>query len=243
MKKIYFFTFILLANFSLGQEKAYRFLYDFHQDTKLDKAENPNISSDDYVVIVAELNKSYEVEVMANTSFSFVKLVEKINNEQNKSFIKIEPEPKWLLNDFVSDASFKYSDFGTTYFKDSIQTLSVLPTRNSKKVLGLDAKEFIAEDASFNYRFWLVKYKNLTVSPLNFQFKDYILVEAEVVNKKPRDSKTSSERKVTYLLKNMDEQSSFDFNTLIPKKVMTKLELDNMLKKANDHLNNEVDKD
>ena len=243
MKKIITFLFLALSIIAFSQEKTYRFLYDFHQETILDKAENPNMPSEDYNIIVAELNKSYEVEVTVNSSFSFVKLVEKINNDQNKSFIKIEPEPKWLLNDFETNNSYDYIDTSAIYLIDSIQSISMKPTRNSKKILGFDTKEFIAEDKTFSYHFWLMKQGNLSVSPLKLQFKGYIVVEAEIINKKENNSKTTTERKVTYRLKNMTEENSFDFKKLKPKKVMTQVELDALLEKVNTERNSGVEKD
>ena len=201
------------------------------------------MSADDYAIIVAELNKSYEVEVTADSSNSLIKLVEKINNEQNKSFIKIEPEPNWLLNNFKANYSFENSAGVGTYIKDSIKSITFKPTRNSKKVLGLDAKEFIAEDASSNYSFWLVKHQNLTVSPIYFQFKGYVVVEVEIMNKKPKDSKTITEQKVSYILKNMSEEKSLDFGKLIPKKYMTKVEYDALIEQRTKEMNNGVEKD
>lgn len=243
MKKLFVITLIILSSAVFGQEKTYRFLYDFHQKTILDRAENPNMLPDDYAIIVAELNKSYEVEVTANSLNSLVKLVEKINNEQNKSFISIEPEPNWLLNDFETNNSYENSVGVGTYIKDSIKTIIIKPTRNSKKVLGLDAKEFIAEDTSCNYHFWLVKHQNLTVSPIYFQFKGYVVVEAEIINKKSKDSKTITERKMSYVLKNISEEKSFDFEKLTPKKFMTKAEYDALIEQREKEMNNRVEKD
>ena len=243
MNKLFYLSLVLFSSLVFSQEKSYRFLYDFHQKTILDKAENPAMSADDYAIIVAELNKSYEVEVTADSSNSLIKLVEKINNEQNKSFIKIEPEPNWLLNNFKANYSFENSAGVGTYIKDSIKSITFKPTRNSKKVLGLDAKEFIAEDASCNYHFWLVKHQNLTVSPIYFQFKGYVVVEAEIINKNSKDSKTITERKMSYVLKNMSEEKSFDFEKLIPKKFMTKAEFDAMIEQREKEINRGVEKD
>ncbi|MDM1299141.1 hypothetical protein HXZ94_11625 [Empedobacter falsenii] len=243
MKQLLILTLIIFSNIVFAQDKTYRFLYDFHQKTILDRAENPNMPADDYAIIVAELNKSYEVEVTANSLNSLVKLVEKINNEQNKSFISIEPEPNWLLNNFETNNSYENSVGAGTYIKDSVKSITLKPTRNSKKILGLDAKEFIAEDALCNYHFWLVKHQNLTVSPVFFQFKGYVVVEAEIINKKPKDSKTISERKVSYILKNMSEEKPFDFEKLIPKKFMTKAEYNALIEQREKEINNRVDKD
>ena len=243
MNKLFYLSLVLFSSLVFSQEKSYRFLYDFHQKTILDKAENPAMSADDYAIIVAELNKSYEVEVTADSSNSLIKLVEKINNEQNKSFIKIEPEPNWLLNNFKANYSLENSAGVGTYIKDSIKSITFKPTRNSKKVLGLDAKEFIAEDASCNYHFWLVKHQNLTVSPIYFQFKGYVVVEAEIINKNSKDSKTITERKMSYVLKNMSEEKSFDFEKLIPKKFMTKAEFDAMIEQREKEINRGVEKD
>ncbi len=243
MKQLLILTLIIFSSAVFAQEKTYRFLYDFHQKTILDRAENPNMPADDYAIIVAELNKSYEVEVTANSLNSLVKLVEKINNEQNKSFISIEPEPNWLLNDFETNNSYENSVGVGTYMKDSVKSITLKPTRNSKKILGFDAKEFIAEDAACNYHFWLVKHQNLTVSPIFFQFKGYIVVEAEIINKKPKDSKIISERKVSYILKNMSEEKPLDFEKLIPKKFMTKAEYNALIEQREKEINNRVDKD
>ena len=76
MKQLFVITLIILSSVVFGQEKTYRFLYDFHQKTILDKAENPQMSSDDYLVFMAELNKSYEVEVTASSTNSIIKLIE-----------------------------------------------------------------------------------------------------------------------------------------------------------------------
>lgn len=243
MKQFIIITLIIFSSLVFAQEKTYHFLYDFHQKTILDRAENPNMPADDYAIIVEELNKSYEVEVTANSLNSLVKLVEKINNEQNKSFISIESEPNWLLNDFETNNSYENSVGVGTYIKDSVKSITLKPTRNSKKILGLDAKEFIAEDASCNYHFWLMKHQNLTVSPIFFQFKGYVVVEAEIINKKPKDSKTISERKVSYILKNMSEEKPFDFEKLIPKKFMTKAEYNALIEQREKEMNNRVDKD
>lgn len=243
MTKIYLVAFIFLANFSFAQEKTYNFLYDFHQKTILDKAENPNMSSEIHAIVTAEMNKSYEVEVVSNSTYSFIKLVEKINNEQNKSFIKIEPEPNWLLNDFEMNNSYENSVGVGAYIKDSVKSITFKPTRNSKNILGLDAKEFIAEDASYNYHFWLVKHQNLTVSPIYFQFKGYVVVEAEIINKKAKDSKVNTERKMSYVLKNMSEVKPYNFEKLIPKKFMTKVEYDALIEQRIKEMNNNVDKD
>ena len=243
MKKIFLLTLIIFSSAVFGQEKTYRFLYDFHQKTILDKAENPQMSSDDYLVFMAELNKSYEVEVTASSTNSIIKLIEKINNEQNKSFITIEPEPAWLLNDFKANNSFENITGAGAFIKDSIKSITFKPTRNSKKILGLDAKEFIAEDASCNYHFWLVKHQNLTVSPIYFQFKGYVVVEAEIINKNSKDSKTITERKMSYVLKNMSEEKSFDFEKITPKKFMTKAEYDTMIEQREKEINRGVEKD
>ena len=201
------------------------------------------MSSDDYLVFMAELNKSYEVEVTASSTNSIIKLIEKINNEQNKSFITIEPEPAWLLNDFKANNSFENITGAGAFIKDSIKSITFKPTRNAKKILGLDAKEFIAEDASCNYHFWLVKHQNLTVSPIYFQFKGYVVVEAEIINKNSKDSKTITERKMSYVLKNMSEEKSFDFEKITPKKFMTKAEYDTMIEQRKKENNRGVEKD
>ena len=236
---------LLLLLLSIGlfaQEKSYRFLYDFHQITKLDRTENLRLSSEDFAVVVAELNRSYEVEVVANTMTSFIKVLEKVDNAQEKSFIKIEPEPKWLFNDFESALSYNHTELFDSYVKDSIQQISLQPTRHIKKILGFDAKKFTAEDEENMYNFWLVKNNDLTVSPLQFQLKGYIILEADVMLKIKNNLQT--ERKMTYILKDMiEDKTPFNFEKVKPKKVITKNELNHLLEETKNNFEQGVDRD
>lgn len=240
MKQIYFLFFSFFVSFSFAQEKSYRFVYDFHQNTELDEDSKKGYSRDFMSKIQHALNESYEFEVIAMENFSFLKLKEKIKNEQTEGVIRLEPEPKWLLIDFQKNETFNFSEVSNSYVKDSVQSLSLKPTRNKKVILGIEAKEYTADFNNYNYTLWLAQQNGITVSPVDLQFKNYIVLEFEMKNQ-AKENETSEYKH--YILKEIiEEKSPFNYKKLIPKKTITKEELKAYLDKMHEEIDNSVDK-
>ena len=219
MKKLFVITVIIFSNIVCAQEKTYRFLYDFHQKGKLTTFERVNNSPEFAQLFEESKNRSYEIEVIVNRTNSLIKILEKVNNSQEGFFSGSSPLPKWLLVDFVHNLTFEEKQ--NLYVQDSISTLQLTPTRNTKTILGIKAKEFTYENDDYTYSFWLAKQNEITVSPIYFQFNGYVLLEASINDK--AYEKEGGERKLFYVLKEIKEQD-FNFNKIIPKKSISILE-------------------
>lgn len=223
MKNIFLFVFIFLSSFSFAQEKNYRFLYDFHQVYET-KNKQTNISA----AVKEELNKSFEIEVYANKHQSFIKLIDVVRNSQSNFFLDIKPEPNWLLIDRTSNLTYEKANNTNQNFKflqDSIQKIQLESTGQEKTVLGIRAKQYKAETEKYDYTFWLGDFYGISVSPIYFQFKDLAVVELNIIFKEALEN--GNKREVTYQLKDKKE-ASFNFKKNIPKKYITKKELDKL---------------
>jgi len=232
---------ILICSVSFAQEKSYRFVYDFHQNVVLDEETKKSHAKDFLVKIQNALNESYEFEIIASEKFSLLKLIEKIKNEQSGDVIRIHPEPEWLLVDFQKNETFNFTQSADAYIKDSIQTIQLTPTRNKKVILGIEAREFTVEKGNYDYSFWLAQQNGITVSPIEYQFKGYIILELNVKSKRLPEYNSSKDQQ--YILKEITEEKlPFNYNKTIPKKTITKEELEILINKRKQMLESGVEK-
>lgn len=229
---------ILICSVSFAQEKSYRFVYDFHQNVELDEETKRSHAKDFLVKIQNALNESYEFEIIASEKFSFLKLIEKINNGQSEDVIRLHPDPKWLLVDFQENETFNFIEVADAYLKDSIQTIQLKPTRNKKVILGIESREFTAEKDNYDYSFWLAQQNGITVSPIEYQFKGYIVLELNVKSKRLPEYSSSKDQQ--YILKEITEEKlPFNYNKIIPKKTKTKDEIDALIKKIHEMIDDD----
>ena len=224
MKKIFIITLIILSSVVFGQEKTYRFLYDFHQVFETKNKNQTGVSE----AVKEELNKSFELEVFANKNQSFIKLIDVVRNSQTHFFLDIKPEPNWLLIDEASNLTYEKASNVNQKFKflqDSIQRIQVQPTGEEKTVLGIRAKEYKTETEKYDYTFWLGDFNGITASPLYFQFKDLIVLELKIIFKDVLGN--GNKREITYQLKDKKE-ATFNFKKNFPKNFTTKEELNKL---------------
>ena len=238
MKQLLILSLIIFSSLVFGQDKTYRFLYDFHQKTTLTNDERMYNEADFIVLYEKELNKSYEVEVVTNSEFSLIKTVEKLDNSQTGQFLYFGPVPKWYLVDFKNNKSFKESH--GQYVSDTISHIKITPTRNTKTVLGIEAKEFTAENENYIYSFWLAKQNGITVSPVYFQFNGYIVLELHIKSK--LYEKEGGSNNIQYKLKEIDEQV-FNLKKEIPKRYLSIQESKDLYDKTMKMNNVGVEKD
>lgn len=225
-----------------AQEKSYRFVYDFHQQVVLNEESRNGYAKEFVAKIQDAFNESYEFDLVASKDFSFLKLRDKVKNGQTEGIIKIEPDLKWFLIDFSTNETYNFMDQGNAYIKDSIETLQLKPTRNKKTILGIETREFTAETDDFYYSFWLTQQNGITVSPIQYQFKGYIVVEVDLVHKLLPNEDGKMEQQ--FILKEIKEEKSvFNFKKLKPKKTMTKKQFQEFLDKADEIDDNSLDRE
>jgi len=242
MKKNCLLILLFIVSICNAQEKSYRFVYDFHQQVVLNEESKKGYDKDFFSKINDALNRSYEFDLLSSKDFSFIKLREKIKNGQTEDVITLEPDLSWCLIDFDRNEIYKYNEVIDVYIKDSIQTLQLKPTKNKKTILGREVKEFLVETDNIFYSFWLARQNGTTISPIEYQFKDYIVFEIDIAYKRKSQLDTKMEQQ--YILKEIEEsKNSIDYNKLKPKKTVTVKEFKELSDKVNKNSDQSVDRE
>lgn len=222
MKKILTLLICFFSIILYSQEKTYQFLYDYHQKGELAqevKKRNPSHITE---MATEALNKSFEIEVLTNTTYSLIKVLPRVSNNQSGNYLEILPEPSWLLIDFEKNESYQQNE--NLFIKNSIEEFNFIPTKNKKTILGLESREFKYEDDNKSHTIWLAKQNNLTVSPTFVQPRGFIVTSYNVFDKDM--AKAGGNREFTYQLKEIKEIKSTDLSNMIPKKSISKKEFE-----------------
>ncbi|WP_313383514.1 hypothetical protein [Chishuiella sp.] len=241
MKKNCLLLLLFIVSICNAQDKSYRFVYDLNQEMIMTE-EMKNLNPKNLIPDIQNaFNESYVYDVVTSENASLLKIREKVYNSQNKG-IHIEPEPKWLLIDYANNETTNFTRLGDSYIMDSIKTLQLKPTKNNKIILGMPAREFTAEYEDNFYSIWLSRFNSLTVSPIIFQFKNYIVSEITIVNKKVEEEGGKMIKR--YVLSDLSEdKTKIDYKKMKPKNVLTTKEYNDFMEKLENSGNNSVDRE
>jgi hypothetical protein len=198
-----------------AQEKDHQLTYDVHR-----KIEFPQKAIEGFDINLEDLNKAAstdkKINVFVGKDFSLIETPKKINNSQGENKMVRPLRPEWLLNDYKANLSYENFEHFEIPLKSTLKEPVLTPTRNTKKILNLDAKEYTFEDADFIYSVWLTKLKDLSGSPLYYQFKGFLVLEVKMIGKIINEK--SPKQEFRYVLTDIKEVGAINYIKLIPKR-------------------------
>ena len=215
MKNYLSLLFSVLTISLFAQETDYQLSYDVHR-----KVEFPKKAIEGFDINLDELNKNASTkkttEVYVGKDFSLIEAPKKISNSQGEKGMDRPLRPEWLLNDYQNDLSYENFEYFEIPLKSALKEPTLTPTRNTKKILDLDAKEYTFEDDKYYYSVWLTKLKDLSGSPLYYQFKGFLVLEVKMIGK-IIDEK-SPKQEFLYVLTDIKETKAKNYIKMIPKR-------------------------
>ncbi|WP_333662498.1 hypothetical protein [Chishuiella changwenlii] len=217
---------LFLSAITFAQNNSQQvFTYKYESKAKLSSKTNSK-NFDLNKQIENELNKPHEIEVISNSVFSLIKVKESINNFQSTYQMNILPSPNWILNNFENKQSIEQAEgLNNIFIKDSIISIKIKPTGNYKKVLNIQGEEFTASDDNNDYIFLLAKNDSIAISPMYFQFENFIILEA--FQKAKIKDEHDGYREIHYILDKIEDvkkNKQINFKKLNSKKTISRKE-------------------
>lgn len=229
--------FSILTISLFAQDKDYQLSYDVHR-----KVEFPKEAIEGFDINLDELNKSASTkkttELYVGKDFSLIETPKKISNGQGDVGSDRPLRPEWLLYDYQNNLSYENFEHFEIPLKLLIKEPAFSPTGNTKKILDLDAKEYTFEDDKYNYSVWLTKLNDLSGSPLYYQFKGFLVLEAKMIGK--IINKKSPKEELLYVLINIKETKAKNYIKMIPKRTSSVETLPKLIRRDE---NEDVEKD